>query len=178
MAVVKGKVSLNCKPNQTWFYGCVRYTDQSFLSPSAKEKHALEKELYVPCYFRKISKAALLKEKRAQLWNHFLLFKIFYSRKKKQKGMRKKKKKSVLCFWLVPGIQHPTRSVGWRRVPDPDRSSPRAKRPQPSPHNHPLVGGGWRLPRTRWQHRRTAPASGRLFASWSKAARREEGRPC
>lgn len=112
MVVVKGKASLNCKPNQTQFYGCVQYTDQSFLSPSAKEKHALEKELYVPCYFRKISKAALLKEKRAQLWNHFLLFKIFYSGKKKQKGMKKKKKICSLlltCSW--DSASHPLRGM-------------------------------------------------------------------
>lgn len=65
--LVRGKMSLSCQPNQTQFHGYVQYTDQSCHSTSTEERHALEKELYVPGYFRKISKAALLKEKRAQL---------------------------------------------------------------------------------------------------------------
>lgn len=55
-----------------------------------KGKAWFRERAYVPCYFWKISKAALLKEKRAQLWNHFLLFKLFYSRKK-TRGLEKKK---------------------------------------------------------------------------------------
>lgn len=103
---VKGKVSLRCKPNQTWFYGYVQYTDQFFLSSNAKERHGLEKELYVPRYFWKISKAALLKEKRAQLWNHFLLFKLFYSRKK-TRGYEKKIKNLFYAFDLFLGLSIP-----------------------------------------------------------------------
>lgn len=75
-------------------------TDQSFLSCNAKERHDLEKELYVPCYFWKISKAALLKEKRTQLWNHFLLFKLFYSRKKTTRGHEKKNLFSAFDLFL------------------------------------------------------------------------------
>lgn len=49
--LVKGKVSLSCKPNQMQFYGYVQYTDQFCCSPSTEERHALEKELYVHRYF-------------------------------------------------------------------------------------------------------------------------------
>lgn len=142
MFVVKCKVSLGCKPNQTRFYGRVRYTDQPCLSPSAREKACSGEGALCSLLHLKDFKSCLVRRRKKKKGLNYEItsfcLKYFTQGKKKKKAQNKRaqKEKKKICSLSLTCSQD--------SAPRLCRMTPGA-RPQPLPlHNRLLVQGGWR----------------------------------
>lgn len=116
MFVVKCKVSLGCKPNQTRFYGRVRYTDQPCLSPSAREKACSGEGALCSLLHLKDFKSCLVRRRKKKKGLNYEItsfcLKYFTQGKKKKKAQNKraqKEKKKNLFFVsdMLPGLGTP-----------------------------------------------------------------------